>query len=312
MEAALRIFLFGNIHLLAGEVPMPEFPTRKAKALFGFLVLSPDRLFARETLAGSFWPDASEDRARCSFNTDLWRIRQSFKQASLDPDRFLISRAEGVGFNHASPHWSDVRAFEAGMKSTPFPDAGSADDRVSTAMAEAVALYRGDLLDGIYDDWCLVRREALRAQLLSALDFLLRHHMARSDWRRALEYGQRLLAQEPLLEDAHRAVMRCHYLMGNRPAALRQYAACAKLLRNELGIEPMEETKRLYGALLSVRPKLLPSRPAEHTESTRPAPSDPKAVLEEVDLALANLYAAQDWLEDASRQLKGKPLPRSR
>jgi len=310
MEASLRIFLFGNIHLLAGEVPVPEFPTRKAKALFGFLVLSPDRIFARETLAGNFWPDASEDRARCSFNTDMWRIRQAFKQACLDPDRFLISRAEGVGFNHASPHWSDVRAFETGLKSTAFPDADSADDRVSTAMAEAVALYRGDLLDGIYDDWCLVRREALRAQLLSALDFLLRHHMARSDWRRALEYGQRLLGQEPLLEEAHRAVMRCHYHMGNRPAALRQYAACAKLLRNELGIEPMEETKRLHSALLSVRPTLPPSGPAGRTEATRPAPADPKAVLEEVDLALANLYAAQDWLEDVSRQLKGKPSPR--
>lgn len=304
MDCFLRIFLFGNVQLLAREVPVPEFPTRKAKALFGFLVLNP-RLFARETLAGSFWPDASEERARASLHTEMWRIRQAFKHADLDPDGFLISRADGVGFNHASPHWSDVRAFEAGLKAGLSCDSDSVDDAILERLAEAVALYRGDLMDGLYDDWCLVRREALRAQLLAALDFLMRHRMARLEWTHALEYGQRLLAQEPLLEDAHRAVMRCHYFVGNRPAALRQFAACARLLRNELGIEPMEETRRLYGSMISGMPRALSPEPPPRSEASQPAPGDPKAVLAELKFALSNLATAQGWLEDASRQLRG-------
>lgn len=304
MDSSLRIFLFGNVHLLAGDAAVPAFPTRKAKALFGFLVLSPNRLFTRETLAGSFWPDASEERARRSLHTELWRIRQTFKQGDLDPDRFLVSRGEGVGFNHASSHWSDVHAFESGIRSCS--SAQSVDGPALTKLAETVSLYGGDLLDGIYDDWCIVRREALRAQLLSALDLLVHHHIGRHEWKQALEYGQRLIAQEPLLEDAHRAVMRCHYFAGNRPAALRHYVACAKLLRKELGIEPMEETRRLYISMISG------NATAEQPQTAAALGNEPEkanAVLAEVSLALSNLHIAQRWLEDASRQLKSEHPP---
>jgi DNA-binding SARP family transcriptional activator len=299
VESTLRVFLFGNVHLRAGEAAVLEFPTRKAKALFGFLVLSPNRLFTRETLAGSFWPEASEERARRSLHTELWRIRRTFKQGDLDPERFLISRGESVGFDHASPHWSDVRAFDAGIRA--LSGAHPADSQTLTKLADVVALYRGDLLDGIYDDWCLVRREALRAQLLSALDFLMHQHIARHEWKRALDHGQRLIAQEPLLEEVHRAVMRCHYFAGNRPAALRHYAACASLLRRELGIEPMEETRRLYASMISGNAA---ADPPDAAAGARTAPGDPNAVLAEVSLALSNLHTAQRWLEDASRQLK--------
>ena len=303
----LRIFLLGDLRLTNNHAPLGAFATRKAKVLFAFLVLSRERLFSREALAGQFWGDVPEDRAKRSLNTDLWRIRQTLAGAGLTPADFLLSGTDGIGFNPAAPHWVDVDVFERHVQPVTTIDPGADDPETCRKVAEAIALYRGDLLEGVYDDWCLMRREALRARLVEALEFLLGYHVERQEWDRALAYGQRLLALDPLLEHIHRALMRCHYLMGNRPAALRQYHACARLLRDELDVEPMEETTRVYETMLSVQPRP-PQATAERARGERL--HDRKSPLEEVDLALANLYTAQGWLEDASRQLRPSPSPR--
>jgi DNA-binding SARP family transcriptional activator len=69
--------------------------------------------------------------------------------------------------------------------------------------------------------------------------------MGRKSWASALAIAQKMLNVDPLQEHVHRAMMRCHYLMGNRPGAVRQFTACVQLLRRELGVEPMEETTRV-------------------------------------------------------------------
>jgi DNA-binding SARP family transcriptional activator len=76
-------------------------------------------------------------------------------------------------------------------------------------------------------------------------------YVAHQSWKRALLYSQKLLSIDPLQEHIHRAAMHCCYSMGNRPAAIRQYAVCAQILRHELDIEPMKETTRLYETILA-------------------------------------------------------------
>ena len=39
--------------------------------------------------------------------------------------------------------------------------------------------------------------------------------------------------------------MVCFYRMGSRPLALRQYARCEEILRSEMDLEPMSETREL-------------------------------------------------------------------
>jgi DNA-binding SARP family transcriptional activator len=53
------------------------------------------------------------------------------------------------------------------------------------------------------------------------------------------------MLNDPLREDAHRGAMRCFARAGRRELALRQYQTCQKVLREELGVSPGEETERL-------------------------------------------------------------------
>ncbi|MCK4448979.1 MAG: AAA family ATPase, partial [Anaerolineae bacterium] len=114
----------------------------------------------------------------------------------------------------------------------------------------AVVLYKGDFLEGFYDDWCLEERYRLEGLYLEALERLVAAHETLAQPEDALRYAGLLLARDPLREDVHRTVIRLHVRLGNRAEAVRQARWCRAVLRTELGIEPQSETVALCDELL--------------------------------------------------------------
>jgi len=111
-------------------------------------------------------------------------------------------------------------------------------------------MYRGDLLEGSYDEWLLEERERLRQRYLEALERLSVLLEARGHHAQAVPYAEQLMRNDPLREAAYRLLMRLHNAAGNRARALRVYHACATTLERELGIEPSGATRAAYEALL--------------------------------------------------------------
>lgn len=93
---------------------------------------------------------------------------------------------------------------------------------------------------------------------------LLRHRVDSGVPDGAIAAATRLLALDPLDESIHRTLMRLHAEGGRRGAALRQYEACATILRRELDIEPDAETRALHRILLQ--------SPAREPAAPRDAP----------------------------------------
>ena len=110
----------------------------------------------------------------------------------------------------------------------------------------AVGLYRGDLLPGCYEDWCLFERERLQNAYLDVLDKLMDYCEAHQQYEAGLTYGSAALRLERARERTHRRVMRLAWRAGNRSAALRQYERCVIALREELEVEPSRSTVALY------------------------------------------------------------------
>ncbi len=299
----LRIYLLGNLELHLGSERLSGFATKKSKALFAYLVLGKGKLYSREMLADTFWGDLPEVRARRALSTDLWRIGNLLKDGGADPDDFLVSDSDAVGFKGDAPHWVDVERFEAATRKIAHIDPADADRQLVDEVAETASLYRGDLLEGVYDDWCLMQREALQAQHLNALDFLMQYNIAQEYWAKALAIGQKILAIDPLTENVQRSVMHCHFKLGNRPAAVKQYATCARLLRQELDVEPMEETRQTLEAIISA-----PTADAfDASDTLEPIDTGFRSIemrLQEITLAIASIDAARSCLINAERQLR--------
>ena len=121
-----------------------------------------------------------------------------------------------------------------------------------------------------FDDWAFFQTEHFRRELVGALDRLVRQLDAQHDYAAALAHARRWIAIDPLHEPAHRELMKLYALTDQRAAALRQYQECARVLKQELDVEPLAETTQLYEAIKANKMKAADDRPP--TAVNQPAP----------------------------------------
>ena len=57
---------------------------RKSVSVFAYLVMNRDRPQTRDLLAGRFWSDLSEDKARKRLSNSLWQIRSALRELDLE------------------------------------------------------------------------------------------------------------------------------------------------------------------------------------------------------------------------------------
>src|SRR5262249_4916900 len=125
------------------------------------------------------------------------------------------------------------------------------------ALRDAVALYRGDLLEGFqinesaFEEWLTRERERLRRLAVEALERLLGYEMVAGRVGSAVEVAVRLLVLNPVHEAAPRSLIGLYALQGRRDAALRQYGTCADALWRGLRVKPGPETERAYREVLT-------------------------------------------------------------
>ena len=216
----------------------------KAQALLAYLAARPGQAHPRDKLAALLWGGTGQEQARSNLRHTLFTIRQAMR--GLSPV-LLVAEAQAVALEPAAAD-VDVLTFEKLVAE------GTAE-----AFERAVALYQGELLEGLsvdeppFEEWLLAERERLRELALEALARLLAHQAKSQATERAIQTALRLLALDPLQESAHRTLMRLYARQGRRSAALKQYQVCVGVLRRELGAEPEPETRRLYQDILQQR-----------------------------------------------------------
>jgi DNA-binding SARP family transcriptional activator len=242
----LEVNLFGAGQARYADRPLAGFPSRQCYLLLCYLLLNRQRAHPRERLAAVFWSKYPTPVSLKYLRNCIWQIRKAFQSIGAPAEEYLSIKDSSVSFQCSSPHWLDVEAFETQV--TPRQDiAGQQLTSEQAAQFErAVDLYVGDLLEGVYEDWCLCDRERLQLMYLNALGKLMVFHEVHGTYEHGLTCGERILAQDDIREKTHRDMMRLYWLLGDRAAALAQYKRCAQILRETLGIKPMEETTRLY------------------------------------------------------------------
>ena len=231
MAATLQIRLFGGLGVALDNVPIKNFYSIKSPALVAYLAVT-RRAPTRDALAALFWGEMSDADARTNLRQCLANLRKL-----LEP--YLLITRDTVEFNFDAPYVLDLEQFETKLH------AGN--------LSEAVALYQGDFLDGVFvreapefEEWSIGQRARLRELSLQALHTLTQQHAARGEHARGIDYAMRLLALDPWREETHRELMRMLARSGQRSVALQQYNACKRVLVEGMGVEPSAETTALY------------------------------------------------------------------
>ena len=246
----LRLLFLGSPRAERDGEPI-EVDTRKAIALLAYLAVTAEP-HARDTLATLLWPEYDQTRARANLRRTLPVLNTSGAGPWLEVDR------ETLGLRQDDELSLDVGQFRQRLtdcETHGHPPADVCPDCLAS-LTEAVELYRDDFLAGFtlrdspeFDDWQFFQTERLRRELAGALARLVRGHSDQGQFKTAIDYAQRWLALDPLHEPAHRQLMQLHAWAGDRSAALRQYRDCVRILDEELGVPPLEETTQLYEAI---------------------------------------------------------------
>ncbi|MGW8249010.1 MAG: nSTAND1 domain-containing NTPase, partial [Anaerolineales bacterium] len=223
----------------------------KVRALLAYLAMEADHPHRREKLAGLLWPGYPEDSARASLRRALADLRQAIGDEEGNPPYLQVTR-QTIQFDCSSHAWVDASAFAALSKNSK-----PADVNNGTSWEEALALYRGEFMEGFslpdspeFEGWLVVTREQFKRQVLETLERLVGSLEERGEYRRGLGYAWRAVELDPLRESAQRGLMRLLALSGQRQAALMQYETCAQALKSELEVEPSAETRELYQRIL--------------------------------------------------------------
>ncbi|HRJ41018.1 MAG: winged helix-turn-helix domain-containing protein [Caldilineaceae bacterium] len=290
----LTISLFGGLQVLPPGAGKPLRLAPSAQALLAFLLVQQHPV-PRDVLMDVFWMETPPERARSNLASAVYRLRQQLEAEPVTPGTYLLSRRSGeVGFNWESAHWLDSQTFTASVRPLlrkPIPDLSAAD--VCT-LEDALTLYRGDLLEGIYDDWALREREHYRSLYLHCLSRLLRYYAGRGEYGQSILYAQEILRKDPLHEESHRELMRLYEAVGQPEQALRHYEYLCGLLRREMDQPPLAETAAVAREI-SARAHLRLVGPA-----SGPTPELAR-LLQELEIAKRNLAEASRLLESISQ-----------
>lgn len=232
---ALRVYLFQTLNALTPEERPLDLGSPTARSLFACLILNRSHPLDRRRLAFLFWPRASESAARRNLRQYLHRLRRALEP--VDPGgSWLDADGHRVQLTPAEPVWVDVDSFRLLAR----PESGLGE------LQQAAGLYRGDLLEDVYEDWCQTERQALRRLYLDALDRLSQSLPRAGRLDEALHYAQAWTAAEPLDEAAHRRLMLLYALNGERHRAVQHYRQLSLQLTSELDASPLPETSALF------------------------------------------------------------------
>ena len=106
----LRIQLFGGFVLEHGGRALPPIPSLAGRSLFAYLALNRDRPHGRSRLAGMFWPELAESRARRRLSHALWQIQDALGEFSSQS--YVLASPDSLWFNDAAPYLLDTEEFE--------------------------------------------------------------------------------------------------------------------------------------------------------------------------------------------------------
>jgi DNA-binding SARP family transcriptional activator len=250
----LTVQLLGRFAIRRNGQLVPHTDGLKLQELFSYLVLNRSRPHNRETLAGVLWGGGRADQARKYLRQTLWQLQSSLaREHPASGEDVLIVDTGWVHINLRADMSVDVleleRAFDL-VRDVPGQEFSA--ETVVTVKA-AIGLYQGDLLEGWYQDWCLLERERLQVIYLIMLDKLMSHCERAREYESGIAYGHQILLVDRAREQTHRRLMRLHALGGDRTAAMRQFERCLEALAEELDVEPSQRTHDLHALIRADR-----------------------------------------------------------
>lgn len=277
----LRLTTLGTPNVLLGEEELTSLPGKPVT--FGLLVyLALEKEATRDRLVSVFWPESSPEKARHTLSQTLYELRQTLGEEWIE--------STGNSVQVSTSMWVDCSEFVK-----------MAEDGRD---AEAIALYGGPFLEGVYlaqthpfEEWVDRHRARFGRRFRASADSLIRRCQTEGDCEAALKTAWKWVGFDPLDDGAQQHLIQLLAETGSRTEALAQYERYKAMLEKELGLDPLEETVAMVEAIK--RGELLPGT---GSGSVIPSPGPAPVLKESSALDVTELQRSMNdelspWME---------------
>ncbi len=272
MSQTIEIRMFGPLAILAGDRALGprDFGGIKPKQVLEILLVARGRPVPKDRLAELLWGGDLPQNISGALATYISVLRRS-----LGPDgcaaRDLVATEPEAYRAAVETATLDLDRFDALLDEARTLEPAEARQRLEEALLVAAA----DVLeDAPYATWAEDLRGVYRARVLGARLDAADLAFFERDYATGLAHAEAAASLDPFSERTHRLMMLGLYALGRQHEALDVFQHLRKLLDEELGLEPLAETKSLQGSILRQADvqELLP-RPDSPSEEMRLGPA---------------------------------------
>ena len=252
--ADLTINMLGPIEVFrdpARPLAADAWTTKRARDILCFIASRRYRRASKDTIIDTFWGEADFAAVEKNFHPTVSHIRKALNSNQPVKQNFLLYRDSDYLLSQEFPYRIDTEEFDRLVAEAEAAKRAGDHARYISCYEDARALYRGDFMQGSYDEWVEEQRSYYREQHLRMLEVLAVTAQKKEDWPRSLKLAQQILSDDQFREDVHCMIMRAHAALGNRAAVKEQYEHLRRALRKELGVEPAAETQKIFKELMS-------------------------------------------------------------
>ncbi|MEA2828962.1 MAG: family transcriptional regulator, regulator of embCAB operon [Actinomycetota bacterium] len=232
MTGRPELSLLGSFAFSVSGQPLPKL-SAGSQRLLALLALR-RHVMTRAQVAGTLWPESTDERAGSSLRSAIARLpgpahqalRLTTHELSLDEDIVVVDVHRSYALAHRL-----------------IDDDGPPDER--NVGDDDLSALSQDLLPGWYDDWALIAAEDWRQLRVRALEALAARLGAADRLAEAKAAARAAVQAEPLRESARGALIRVHLAEGDESEAVAAFESYRSLLQAELRIEPTPRLRQL-------------------------------------------------------------------
>jgi DNA-binding SARP family transcriptional activator len=231
----------------------------KPRQLLALLAINAGRVVTNASLIEELWGDQTPQRAPSTVHTYVLQLRRMIEQAlpagsTRTPKDVLITEHTGYSLD-VDPSGLDVVRYE--RLAAAGRDAGADGDfaKAGELLTEALGIWRGPVLVDVHTGPQLeIEATRLSEERLSDLTLRIDADLYLGRHQQILGELAALCAQYPYLENIRAQYMLALYRSGRQSQAMETYREMWATARDQLGVRPGAQLRRLHHALLSGAP----------------------------------------------------------
>lgn len=244
----IRLSLFGipEIYVRGSLIPDSAWLRKNRKFIFIYIILNQKHSLTKDQLLIEFYPDSNPENADNIFYQLMSNIRSVLKvykneksNKSLQPE-LLTYHDKILKLNPDYFYYADINEFEEHYRA--LKDNISEEERF-LHLKNAIALYRGDFLEGAYEAWTDELRIKYQNIYYSLLKEIIKLLKQKNEPEEIIKYSELQLKSDNLDDEAYINILESEAKLKNAVNVGLRIRQIMAVYKKELNEEPPENLK---------------------------------------------------------------------